>query len=925
MDTLFSDQEICVALLVATVGLVTSLHTWLQDKAKWPKGPKGWPLLGYVPYLGRFSFETFHKLQEQFGPIFTVQIFTSKLIVVNGLQPIKEIFSRDELLGRPEPGFLWSLGEPESLVDGSGDTWKEQRRFAVHHLRDHGFGKSKMEELIREEIGYLTREIEKQSDELVDILKVLTPSIMNNIFIFLVGKRFDYDDPKRTPMDNALSVFPEFLKSTGFMLNFPKIAKYLFKYNLFGFGKAPQAYRNMCELLKAEIEEHRASLDTNCPRDYIDSFLIEHLRRQQAGEDTGRFNGMLSLTSEYPDVQSKVRAELDEIFGDDGAPTWADRVRLPYTMAVLMEAQRWASAVPMSLPRRVLSTVVISGVTLPEGATIIPNLWSAHHDSKVWNQPNEFNPLNFYDETTGTVINRDLLIPFSHVVNFRCHSGFTFEMDKSWSNYSAYVAPLVVSVILVKSAHSWFQARKEWPKGPWGVPIVGYVPFIGQFPFETFHGLQEQYGPIFTVNLFTSKLVIVNGLEAIKEVLSKDEVLGRPVPTFMSPLGAPENVADGSGELWKEQRRFALHHLRDHGFGKSKMEDKIREEIGFLTKEIEKHSKDPVDIFKIMTPSVSNNICILIFGRRFDYDDPKRITMDQALSVVPQFLTPAGLLMTFPRLAAFNFKYSLFGWGKLHQAFDAISELVKNEVAEHEATLDSDNPRDYIDSFLIEQRKLLEAGKEVGNFNFDLLVANTRAFFGAGSETVRTTVVWSLMLMVKYQDVQSKVQAELDDIVGTDRAPSWDDRLRLPYTMAALMEVQRWASVVPLSVPRRVLSPVVVNGVTLPEGALVLPNLWSAHHDSKVWSEPHAFNPLNFYDDTSNTVINKDMLIPFSIGKRNCVGESLAQVELFLYFATILQKFTIDQSPLTPLSFEKILGIALQPATKPNLKFTLRK
>ncbi|KAI1299635.1 Cytochrome P450 2J3 [Halotydeus destructor] len=497
-------------------------------------------------------------------------------------------------------------------------------------------------------------------------------------------------------------------------------------------------------------------------------------------------------------------------------------------------------------------------------------------------------------------------------------------MNAVWSSSEWYVTLLLIAVTLALLLRGWLHDRSRWPKGPRGLPLLGYVPYLGRFSFETFHNLQQQYGPIFTVSLFTKKLIVVNGLEAIKELFSKDELLARPVPTLLQPVGVRESVVDGSGDTWKEQRKSVILHLRDHGFGKSKMEDLIREEISFLTKALEDKSQDLVDIFQILTPSISNNICIFLIGQRFDYDDPKRIMMDKALAVFPEYLRSTGLMFNFPTIAKYVIKYRLFGFGELPDAYREMSEMVKKDMADHRSTLDEDNPRDFIDSFLIEQLKRQKSGQELGNYEDDVLVANAVAFFVAGSETVLTTVVWGLMLMVKHSDVQRKVQAELDSVIGPERAPVWDDRFQLPYTMAVLLEIQRWASIIPMSLPRRVLSPVVVAGVTLPEGALVVPNLWSAHHDSKLWADPHAFNPLNFYDETTKTVINKDLLIPFSHGKRNCLGETLAQVELFLYFATILLKFEVDESPVAPLSLSKNLAITLQPECNPLLRFNLR-
>lgn len=94
--------------------------------------------------------------------------------------------------------------------------------------------------------------------------------------------------------------------------------------------------------------------------------------------------------------------------------------------------------------------------------------------------------------------------------------------------------------------------------------------------------------------------------------------------------------------MWREQRRFALHHLRDLGLGKTAMEEQIREEISYLLAEIRNSSRPvagqvvPICIHDLVTPSVSNNICILMFGHRYDYKHELRVQMDEALNQVTQ-------------------------------------------------------------------------------------------------------------------------------------------------------------------------------------------------------------------------------------------------------------------------------------------------
>lgn len=83
------------------------------------------------------------------------------------------------------------------------------------------------------------------------------------------------------------------------------------------------------------------------------------------------------------------------------------------------------------------------------------------------------------------------------------------------------------------------------------------------------------------------------------------------------------------------------------------------------------------------------------------------------------------------------------------------------------------------------------------------MLGNSRAFFGAGSETVRTTTEWNLLVAAAHSKYQQKIQEEIDSVIGRERSPSWDDRLRMPFTQAFLSEVLRWKTIVPLNLMRR--------------------------------------------------------------------------------------------------------------------------
>lgn len=99
--------------------------------------------------------------------------------------------------------------------------------------------------------------------------------------------------------------------------------------------------------------------------------------------------------------------------------------------------------------------------------------------------------------------------------------------------------------------------------------------------------------------------------------------------------------------------------------------------------------------------------------------------------------------------------------------------------------------------------------------------------------------------------------------------------------------------VVPLSVPHMASESTVFQGYSIPKGSVVLANLWAVHRDPKVWEKPNDFNPSRFLDEQGQ-ILKKEAFIPFGIGRRVCMGEQLAKMELFLMFVNLLQSFSFS-------------------------------
>ncbi|XP_022103602.1 cytochrome P450 2A11-like isoform X2 [Acanthaster planci] len=201
--------------------------------------------------------------------------------------------------------------------------------------------------------------------------------------------------------------------------------------------------------------------------------------------------------------------------------------------------------------------------------------------------------------------------------------------------------------------------------------------------------------------------------------------------------------------------------------------------------------------------------------------------------------------------------------------------------------------------------------KEV--FREDLIWRAIHDMFAAGTDTTTYTILWLILLMMEYPDVQTKVQSEVDNVIGQSRPPSLTDRAQMPYTEATLMEVQRFRTVAPYVPPRAVPRDVEIMGYSIPKGTQVWVNLWGALNDPSHWSNPECFDPSRFLSDDGEHVIVPEAYIPFGAGRRACLGETLAKMELFLFCTNFMQRFTFIRNSTTPLDLSGRIGITFIP------------
>ncbi|XP_063771209.1 cytochrome P450 2C5-like [Pseudophryne corroboree] len=416
--------------------------------------------------------------------------------------------------------------------------------------------------------------------------------------------------------------------------------------------------------------------------------------------------------------------------------------------------------------------------------------------------------------------------------------------------------------------------------------------------------LYKKYGPVFSVQLGMTKMVILCGYDTIKDALINhaEEFSDRPKAPIISKLVKDNGLVFANGENWKVMRRFTLSTLRDFGMGKKGIENKITEEVENLLQTFRSYGGKPFDHLTIMNAAVANIIVSVLISHRYEYDDP---TIVQLMNLINENLR----LLGSPVVRLYSSFPTVMDWlpglhKKVLENLGNMQSFVRATFTKQKKELDVNDQRNFIDAFLAKQIE----GKPESTLYYhnDNLIALVGNLFAAGMETTTTTLRWGLLLMMKYPEIQKKVQKEIERVVGSAQ-PRMEHRKQMPYTDAVIHEIQRFGDIVPGNVPHATSQDVTFRGYFFPKGITVIPFLTSALKDADYFEKPDEFYPEHFLTSEGHFKKN-EAFIPFSIGKRSCAGENMAKMELFLFFTSLLQNFTFQAPPGAQLDLTPIVG-----------------
>ena len=488
----------------------------------------------------------------------------------------------------------------------------------------------------------------------------------------------------------------------------------------------------------------------------------------------------------------------------------------------------------------------------------------------------------------------------------------------------ATMSPLILSVLAFLLAGSIYiflnvgRRAKNSPPGPPTLPILGNLHVIpkkgAHFQFTRW---AKEYGGLYTLKLGTGTAAVITDPRLVKELIDKKSSKYSERPkSYVAKLisGGDHILLMDYGPQWRDTRKLL------HGT--------------FMEKVVEEQH------LKIQEAEARQMIRDYLLQPDSHMLHPRRFSNSITMSIVWGIRTPTAQTRHMHRL------YDLMEiWSKvmetgatppvdiypfLHWLPQSIftnwidrATHVKKEMAH----LYSDFLRDIrvrrnsVGSRGTFVDKLLDQADSEKRMDGLTYSERELYFMGGtltegGSDTSSSIILAFVHAMTAYPAVQKNAQAEIDEVIGEGRSPTWQDYSRLPYVAQCVKETMRWRPVTPLAFPHALAEDDWVDGMFLSKGTVVIVNAWGMQHDPKRFANPDAFDPDHYAGCTalatelSNGPWEKRDHYGYGTGRRFCPGAHLAERNLFLAMAKLLWAYDI-----TPGKDEK--GGVVTPDTDP--------
>ncbi|XP_034234870.1 cytochrome P450 307a1-like [Thrips palmi] len=497
------------------------------------------------------------------------------------------------------------------------------------------------------------------------------------------------------------------------------------------------------------------------------------------------------------------------------------------------------------------------------------------------------------------------------------------------------VAALAVEHRRRRGRHPADGKDTQRPPGPKAWPVIGNLHLLGEHsnPFLAFTALSKKYGDIFSMVLGSSPCVVVNNYDLIKEVLitKGSHFGGRPdFLRYHKLFGGDRNnslaLCDWS-ELQKTRRQVArlycsprlssLHYDTLTRVAATEVDhflDRVASMTATSMKTTRAGQPATVHIKPLIQAACANIFSGYMCSTRFSYDDTAFVHIVRLFDEIFWEINQGYAVDFLPWLAPCYRRHmgKLSSWAMEIRSFiltRIMDEHRRRLVEGEDGELDMDMARDFTDALLIQLQ-------EDPHLEWQHIIFELEDFLG-GHSAVGNLTMLSLAAVAANPEVASRIQAEVDSVTGGTRTVTLADRTDMPYTEAAILEALRVASS-PI-VPHVATQDTTIAGYQVDKGTVVFINNHELNTGEAYWEQASKFRPERFLQtgkDGVVQVVKPAHFIPFSTGKRTCIGQRLVQSGSFVLLASLLQHYNVSVDPKHPV-VTYTASVALPPDTFP--------
>ncbi|XVF02751.1 hypothetical protein REPUB_Repub04eG0200800 [Reevesia pubescens] len=469
------------------------------------------------------------------------------------------------------------------------------------------------------------------------------------------------------------------------------------------------------------------------------------------------------------------------------------------------------------------------------------------------------------------------------------------------------VSPFFLNYWLVPGGFAWRNHHVYSPqlRGPVGWPLLGTLPLMGSLAHRKLANMAASISAtrLMAFSLGTTRVIINSHPDTAREILSGSSFSDRPIKESARLLMFERAIGFApSGKYWRDLRRLAANHM----FSPRRISslESLRQHVADeMLVEVRKgmEEKGLVELRGILQKGSLSNILESVFGSCgcLEIREELGLMVKEGYELISLFNWEDYFPLRFLDFHGVK--------RKCHKLSSKVRRIVGQIVKERKEGGDQvSGGNDFLSA-------LLALPKENQLCDSDMVAVLWEMIF-RGTDTVAILLEWIMARMALHQDIQAKVQQEIDACIGYHCGHVQDSDLpNLPYLQAVVKEVLRMHPPGPLlSWARLAIHDVHVGKDFVPAGTTAMVNMWAITHDPSIWKDPWTFRPERFVEEEDVSIMGSDLrLAPFGSGRRVCPGKALGLATVQLWLARLLHCFKwlpteqqVDLSETLRLSLE---------------------